>query len=351
MKPSSSSIAARRQAFRQLHESGCFVIPNPWDTGSARYLQGLGFKALATTSAGQAWSRGHSDGAISRDDVLAHLREIVESTDLPVNADFENGYAADAQGVAESVRLAVETGVAGLSIEDSTGDAANPLFDVDVAVARLRAARDAIDQAGGGTLLVGRAENFFVGRPDLADTLTRLKAYAQAGADCLYAPGIVEHEHIRAVVAAVAPKPVNLLVSTGTALTLQDIGETGVRRVSVGGALARAAWGGFIRAARSIAEDGHFGRLSDGASGAELNTFFRLAGEGHAPKRWVDIVGKVEAREGDGCLFTIPLGKAELETTAADATISWVDGDSHAVAAIPFADFCSYVARGAIQVK
>lgn len=272
--PSDSSIAARRRAFRELHASGCFAIPNPWDTGSARFLQGLGFKALATTSAGMAWAQGRPDGAFTREMVLDHLRQIVQATDLPVNADFENGFASDAQGVAESVRLAVETGVAGLSIEDSTGDAAHPIFDLDTAVARLRAARGAIDKAGGDTLLVGRAENFLWGKADLDDTIARLKAYAAAGADCLYAPGIKTREQITAVVAAVAPKPVNLLIGSTSELTLQEVAGWGVRRVSVGGALARAAWGGFTRAARAIAEQGSF-NFTDAAPGGELNSFFK----------------------------------------------------------------------------
>jgi len=270
-----TSFAEKRRAFRRLHEAGCFVIPNPWDIGSARYLQSLGFKALASTSSGFAWSVGRSDGALSRDAVLAHLRELVSATDLPVNADFENGYASDAAGVAESVRLAVETGVAGLSIEDSTGDAAKPLFDVDVAVERMRAARRAIDKAGGDTLLVGRAEGFLWGRPDLDDAILRLKAYSDAGADCLYAPGIRTPEQIRAVVDAVAPKPVNLLVGSTSELTMQAIAALGVRRVSVGGALARAAWGGFMRAARILAEEGRFEGFADAASGKELNSLFR----------------------------------------------------------------------------
>jgi 2-methylisocitrate lyase-like PEP mutase family enzyme len=274
MTPSPSDIAARRRAFRQLHASGCFVIPNPWDIGSARYLQGLGFKALATTSSGAAWAMGRHDGGLDRQDVLDHLRDMVAATDLPVNADFESGFAADPQGVAESVWVAIETGVAGLSIEDATGDAANPIHDVDTAVARLRAARGAIDQSGTDTLLVGRAENFFAGRPDLPDTLMRLQAYARAGADVLYAPGIRTREEIAAVVAAVAPKPVNLLVGTAIDLTLQDIAALGVRRVSVGGALARAAWGGFMRAARTMADEGRFDGLAGAASGAELNGFF-----------------------------------------------------------------------------
>jgi 2-methylisocitrate lyase-like PEP mutase family enzyme len=269
------TVAQKRADFRALHEQGCFVIPNPWDTGSARYLQGLGFKALATTSSGHAWSQGLSDGAQSRDVVLAHLRDIVAATDLPVNADFENGFGANPQAVAESVRLALDTGVAGLSIEDSTGDAANPLFETGVAVERLRAARGAIDAAGGDTLLVGRAENFFVGRPDLDDAIARLKAYAEAGADCLYAPGIRTREQIAAVVAAVAPKPVNLLIGWASELTMQDIAELGVRRVSVGGALARAAWGGFDRAARALAEQGRFDGFAGAAAGADLDGFFR----------------------------------------------------------------------------
>jgi len=274
MPPSPSQIAARRRAFRQLHESGCFVIPNPWDTGSARYLASLGFKALATTSSGFAWSEGHADSEVPRDVVLEHLREIVAATELPVNADFEAGYATDAQGVAESVRLAVETGVAGLSIEDGTGDAANPLFDIDTAVARLRAARGAIDKGGTDTLLVGRAENFIVNRPDLDDAIARLKAYSAAGADCLYAPGIRTREQIAAVVAAVAPKPFNLLIGWPSELTVAEVAALGVRRISVGGALARSAWGGFMRTARDIADSGRFGEFSKAASGQELNKLF-----------------------------------------------------------------------------
>jgi 2-methylisocitrate lyase-like PEP mutase family enzyme len=267
-------IAAKRHAFHELHKAGCFVIPNPWDVGSARYLQSLGFKALATTSSGFAWSNGRPDGGISRDVALAHLHEMVAATELPVNADFESGFAVDAAGVAESVRLACATGVAGLSIEDSTGDAARPLFALDTAVERIAAARRAIDQAGGDVLLVGRAECFLVGRPDLAETIARLKAYAQAGADCLYAPGINTPEQIRAVVSAVAPKPVNLLVGSASKLTVQEIAALGVRRISVGGALARAAWGGFMRAARSIAEQGKFDAFADAAPGRELNSLF-----------------------------------------------------------------------------
>ena len=272
--PSPSTIAARRRAFRELHASGCFVIPNPWDAGSARYLASLGFKALASTSSGFAWTHAHADGAMPRDAVLAHLRELVAATDLPVNADFESGYGADAAAVAESVGLAVATGVAGLSIEDSTGDPERPIHDLATAVARLRAARGAIAGAGGDTLLVGRAENFLHGRPDLADTIARLRAYAEAGADCLYAPGLKSRDDIAAVVAAVAPKPVNLLVGSTSEFTLSDIAALGVRRVSVGGALARSAWGGFMRAAQAIAERGSFEGFAGAASGAELNGLF-----------------------------------------------------------------------------
>ena len=269
------SIADKRRGFARLHESGCFVIPNPWDVGSALFLQRLGFKALATTSSGFAWSQGRPDNGISREMALTHLAAMVAATDVPVNADFESGFAPDATGVAESVRLAIGTGVAGLSIEDSTGDAAQPLYSLDVAVERIRAARKAIDRAGGDTLLVGRAECFLVGRPDLAETIARLDAYAHAGADCLYAPGLRKREDIAAVVAAVAPRPFNLLVGATSELTMQDIAELGVRRVSVGGALARSAWGGFMRAARSIAEHGRFDALANAASGHELNALFR----------------------------------------------------------------------------
>lgn len=274
MAASDPSIADKRRAFHRLHERGCFVIPNPWDIGSARLLQGLGFKALATTSSGFAWSQGHPDNGVTRDMALAHLNDIVAATDVPVNADFERGFASDAAGVAQSVRLAVETGVAGLSIEDSTGDAAHPLFAIDEACERMRAARGAIDRAGGDVLLVGRAECFLVGRPDLDETIARLKAYALAGADCLYAPGIRTREQIAAVVSAVAPKPVNLLVGSTSEMTMPDIEALGVRRVSVGGAMARAAWGGFMRAAKLLAEQGRFDGFANAASGQELNAFF-----------------------------------------------------------------------------
>lgn len=267
------TVAEKRAEFRALHASGCFMLPNPWDIGSARYLQSLGFKAIATTSSGFAWSVGHADNTLPRDAILAHLRDIVAATDLPVNADFENGFGADPTGVAESVKLAVATGVAGVSIEDSTRNAAAPLFPVEVAVERLEAARRAIDETGGDTLLIGRAENFFAGVPDLDDALVRLKAYAAAGADCLYAPGIQTREQIEAVVAAVRPKPVNLLIGSASQFTLQDVAALGVRRISVGGALARVAWGGFMRAAQSLA-DGRFDGLAGAASGVQLNDLF-----------------------------------------------------------------------------
>ena len=264
----------RIAAFRQLHHSGCFVIPNPWDLGSARMLQGLGFAALASTSSGYAWSRGHPDNGITRDMALEHLAAMAAALDVPLNADFENGFGRDAAEVAESVRLAVETGVAGLSIEDSTGDDSRPLFDVDDAVERVRAARQAIDRAGEGVLLVGRAEGFLHGRPDLDEAIARLKAYADAGADCLYAPGLRTHEQIAAVVAAVAPKPVNVLVGGASEWTVAHLAALGVRRISVGGALARAAWGGMLRAARLLGNEGRFDGFADAAPGKELNAFF-----------------------------------------------------------------------------
>ena len=268
------TVAEKRHAFRLLHAEGCFLIPNPWDIGSALYLQRLGFKALATTSSGFAWSHGHADASMSRDAVLEHLEGLVAATDVPVNADFESGYAREAQEVAANVTLAVRTGVAGLSIEDGTGVADDPLHPLHIAVERLKAARRAIDKAGGDTLLVGRAEGFFVGRPDLAETIARLKAYANAGADCLYAPGIRTRGDIAAVVQAVAPKPVNLLIGWATDLTMGDIAALGVRRVSVGGALARSAWGAVMRTATLLANEGRFDGFSDAAPGNELNALF-----------------------------------------------------------------------------
>ena len=268
------SVAQRRAAFRELHKDGCFVLPNAWDPGSARYLAALGFPALASTSSGFAWSRGRADGQMGLEDVLTHLRDLVEATDLPINADFEDGYAATPDEVGAHVRLAVETGVAGLSIEDSTGDSTEPLHPLEAAVDRLRAAREAIDATGEDVLLVGRSEGFIAGRPDLEETLRRLRAYAEAGADCLYAPGISGREQIAAVVAAVAPAPVNVLVAGPSDLTVDDLAALGVRRISVGGALARAAWGGFDRAARALAERGDFSGFEGARSGADLNTLF-----------------------------------------------------------------------------
>jgi 2-methylisocitrate lyase-like PEP mutase family enzyme len=268
------TVTDKRRTFHDLHKSGCFVIPNPWDIGSARYLQHLGFKALATTSAGFAFWQAYPDHAISRDMALAHLYAVVAATDLPVNADFEGGFAHDPAGVAESVRLAVETGVAGLSIEDLTGDKAKPLYDFDHAVARVRAARQAIDHAGGDTLLVGRSEGFVAGAPDLDETIRRLKAYAAAGADCLYAPGIRTREQIAAIVEAVAPKPVNLVIGAPIGLTVAEVAALGVRRISLGCGLARAAWGGFMRAVKLITDDGKFDGLAEAASWAELNCLF-----------------------------------------------------------------------------
>ena len=229
--------AARRAAFRKLHESGCFLIPNPWDAGSAHALAALGFKALATTSSGFAWSRAHADNTMDVEAVLAHCRDIVAATELPVNADFEDGHARDIDGLKKNVARCVETGVAGLSIEDSTGDAAQPLYDFDEAIARMRAARAAIDATGEDVMLIGRAECFLVGHADpLNESIKRLRAYAEAGADCLYAPGVGKPEQIRAIVEAVAPKPVNVLVGRAGPYTLADLAKLGVRRVSVGGA-------------------------------------------------------------------------------------------------------------------
>jgi len=266
------TVAEKRRAFRKLHESGCFVIPNPWDVGSARYLQGLGFKALATTSAGFAFSKGFPDGQFSRDLALAHCRELAEATDVPLNVDYEGGYADDPDGVAESVRLCVETGIAGLSIEDSTGDPNKPLYDFDLALARVKAARGAIDKAGGDVVFTARTEGFIRGRPDLDETLRRLKAFAAAGADCLYAPGIKTREEIAAVVAI--GKPVNFLTVT-TNYSVSDLAAVGVRRISTGGSLARTAWTGFVRAAREIAEHGTFKSFEGTVTNAELNVFFR----------------------------------------------------------------------------
>lgn len=269
------STADKRRTFRKLHESGCFVIPNPWNVGTARYLQGLGFKALATTSSGHAHSQGFADGDQPIEDVLAHYREIAEAADIPVNADFENGYAHDPTGVAANVALCIETGVAGLSIEDFTGDNDKPLYDFDLAVARVKAARAAIDKAGGDVVFTARAEGFIRGRPDLDDIIRRLKAFADAGADCLYSPGIRTREQIEATVKAVAPKAINFLNSGAFGFTVSDLAGMGVRRISVGGSLARVAMHAFIKTATEIAKDGKFDGFANLIGNPELNKFFR----------------------------------------------------------------------------
>jgi 2-methylisocitrate lyase-like PEP mutase family enzyme len=273
-----TEFAVRRVEFRKLHESGSFVIPNPWDIGTARYLQHIGFPALATTSSGLAFSRGlpDADWAVPRDVVLRHIAEIVAAVELPVNADFESGYSHEPEGVAENVRLCVETGVAGLSIEDATGDRQKPLYDLPVAVDRIRAARAAIDASGSGVLLTARAECYLVGHAEpLKESIRRLEHYAEAGADVLYAPGPRERRDIQAIVSAVSPKPVNVLMSANTGVRVDDLAEMGVRRVSVGSSLARVAWGAFIRAAKAIVEEGSFAGLDGAAPFAELNGFFR----------------------------------------------------------------------------
>jgi 2-methylisocitrate lyase-like PEP mutase family enzyme len=263
----------RIQEFRRLHESGCFVIPNPWDIGSAKLLVQLGFKALATTSSGFAWSMGRADNHVTLDEALAHMQALASGVDVPLNADFEGGFATAPQDVAMNVTAAAATGVAGLSIEDSTADAANPLFDFTLAVDRIKAARQALDADGTGVMLVGRSEGFIVGRPDLAETIRRLTAYAEAGAECLYAPGLRTIDEVRAVVSAVAPKPVNVLVGSGL-FTVAQLAEAGVRRISVGGALARAAWAGFLDAAKEIAGQGTFTALGRAVPFGEINAAF-----------------------------------------------------------------------------
>ena len=247
----------RVAAFRHLHSSGCFVMPNPWDVGSARALEQLGFQALATTSAGSAWALGRADNQVPLDKALEHLRLVVDAVAVPVNADFEGGFAVDPEQVSANVKLAVATGIAGLSIEDSTGDEAEPLYELDLAVERIRAARDAIDESGTGVILTGRSEGFVVGRPDIDETIRRLRAYAEAGADCLYAPRIGTVEQVAAIVNAVSPKPMNLLINAPF-ITVRDAANMGVRRISVGGTLARTAWRGFLLAAHEIAEAGTF---------------------------------------------------------------------------------------------
>jgi 2-methylisocitrate lyase-like PEP mutase family enzyme len=268
-----ASIEDKRTEFRGLHESGCFAIPNPWDIGAAKYLQHLGFKAIATTSAGFAFSRGVPDGSVNRDDMLAHIRELVEATDLPVNADYENGYADDPNWCAENARLCAETGVAGLSIEDAADRKESPIYDIKLAVERIRAVREALHDTN--VLLVGRAEGFLVGREKIDQVIRRLVAYSEAGADCLYAPGFKERDQIKAIVDAVAPKPVNILIGGAIGLTMQDAAELGARRVSVGGAFARAAWGGFIRSAQELVEKGTFDELANATAHADLQKLFR----------------------------------------------------------------------------
>jgi 2-methylisocitrate lyase-like PEP mutase family enzyme len=268
------STADKRKTFRQLHEAGCFVIPNPWNVGSARYLQSLGFKALATTSSGYAHAQGFADGALSLDQVLAHFGELADAADVPLNADFEDGLAGDLDGLARNVSRCVATGVAGLSIEDSPNDGKTPLYDLDTAVARVKAARAAIDRAGGEVVFTARAENFIRGVNDLDDAIRRLKAYAAAGADCLYAPGIKTRAEIEAVVKTVAPKPVNFLNSGAFGFTVADLAAMGVRRISVGGSLARVAMHAFIRTAAEIAKEGKFDGFAGLISNPELNAFF-----------------------------------------------------------------------------
>lgn len=265
------TTADKRRAFRALHEAGCFVMPNPWDVGSALALQSLGFPALASTSAGMAWSMGEADGKVTLEEVLAHLSALAGRLDAPLNADFENGFADAAEGVATNVARAVGTGIAGLSVEDSTGNAAAPLYDFDLAVARVAAARAAVDAVDPSVVLTARSEGFIRGRPDLTETTRRLTAFAQAGADCLYAPGLRDPAQIRAVVEAVSPRPVNVLTP---GLPVAEIAALGARRISVGGSLARTAWGEFLRAAKEIATAGTFTAFGQGASGAELNAMF-----------------------------------------------------------------------------
>jgi methylisocitrate lyase len=267
--------ANRVRAFRELHASGTFVMPNPWDAGSAHALAALGFRALATTSAGFAWSVARPDNGVSLEQALAHLRTIAAEVAVPVNADFEGGFATAPRDVGANVSAAVATGVAGLSIEDSTGDPGSPLFDFELAAERIRAARAAIDASGTAVVLTGRSEGFVAGRPDLAETIRRLIAYGEAGADCLYAPGLRSIDEVRAVVKAVAPKPVNVLARSD--FTVAQLADAGVRRISVGGALARAAWTGFLDAAREIAA-GEFSALGRVVPGADLNALFRKRG-------------------------------------------------------------------------
>jgi 2-methylisocitrate lyase-like PEP mutase family enzyme len=268
------SLAEKRREFRRMHESGCLVMPNPWDIGTARFLQGLGFKALATTSAGAAFAMGFADGEVPLDAMLHHLRDIAKAADVPVSADFGNCFADAAKALGANVRAAIETGIAGLSIEDSTGDKNKPLYEFAHAVDRVKAARAAVEHSATGVILTARAENFLVGKPDLDDAIARISAYAAAGADCLYVPGLRTREQIVAVVKAVAPKPVNVLMGSASDFTVQDLAAMGVRRISTGSGLARAAWGSFMRAATQIQQGGRFDGLKDLAPQGELNKFF-----------------------------------------------------------------------------
>ena len=268
------TTADKRANFRKLHQSGCFVLPNPVDVGTAKALQHLGFKALASTSAGFAWTIGKADNRVTVDEVCAHLTDISAAVDVPMNADFEGGFAVAPEGVSASVARGVKTGIAGLSIEDSTGDAAKPLYDRSLAIERIKAARQAIDADNGGVLLTGRCEAFLWGQADLKLVIDRLTAYAEAGADCLYAPGIKTKEDIAAVVKAVHPRPVNLLIGA-SGLSLDEATDLGVRRISVGGTLARVAWAGFMKAAKEMAEKGTFTELANSYPGGELNKMFK----------------------------------------------------------------------------
>ena len=268
-----AAVAERRRAFHALHQSGCFIIPNPWDRGSAVLLAQLGFRALATTSSGFAWTLGRCDNHVTLDEALAYVDGIAHAVDVPVSADLEGGFAIEPSAVADNVRAAAATAIAGLSIEDSTGDGREPLFELALAVDRIRAARAALDADASGVVLTARSEGFIAGRPDLSETIRRLTAYAEAGADCLYAPGVRSLEDIASIVKAVSPKPVNVLVGSDFA-TAAQLESLGVRRISVGGALARAAWTGAVKAATEIAEHGTFTTLAKAIPFTEIEKRF-----------------------------------------------------------------------------
>jgi 2-methylisocitrate lyase-like PEP mutase family enzyme len=266
------SIADRRAAFRKLHDSGCFVLPNPWDAGSARMFQHLGFQALASTSTGYAWTTGRPDYVITLSDVLNHLKILCAAVDLPVNADFESGFARDPEDLAVNIRKAIETGVAGLSVEDRELDGSKRLFDTGLSVERIRAARQAIDHSGEDVVLVGRTEWLLEDPTAVAPAIDKLVALAEAGADCLYAPGVREKADIAAMVRAVAPKPVNVVMSR-PGLSLAELMDLGVRRVSLGGAVARVAWAAVIRTMEQI-KAGSFDGLAGGTPGGQLDEVF-----------------------------------------------------------------------------